>query len=684
MPTLEASFNLYDNYTRNIERINTSTDRAEKKINSASKAVDKLNTQMGKSVSNKATDKLEGSLGKVSSKVDSVNGKAFTLKDRFKQVKPEIDNMGNGLDKAKSPLDSLIGKTLKWSSVVLAAKKALEIVGSGLNMSNELNKSRNVFGGILEDAKMGDALFQHISDQAQRSTLSLKDMATNTQSFLGVTRNIKDLDRLNAMVERMAVLDTTGQGAVGAGFSLKEAMTGDYTSLAERFNISRNSIKNSGLMDAVNTGDMTKALDILDSLLNKAGYSQAALESVTQGLDTQWTMLTSNMSVKWGQAMDRVANTLAPVVIMFNEMLASGKLQPFFNILATGINIVAIGLTGIINGFIWFGEVISNAWNIIWPFLVGIGVALLPMIISAVVTLIGSLWALIPPIIAMATTFIVANMPIILMALLIGGVIIALQRMGVTAQDVFQFIGGVVGVLIGFIYNRSIYLWNVFAALANFVGNVFTNPIAAVKALFYDLMVNALSAVAGIAQGIQDLLNKIPGVSVNLTSSITGLRDKLAQKSQDIKSEAGLIEFVKTKEFMDYSSAYSKGSELGDKAYNWTANTIGGIGDFISGAIPGGGAAGVDLGNMPGFNGDPMEVANGGGKALEVDVSNQDLKYLKDIAEREYINKFSTATLAPNTKIEFTGPINKETDVDLVAEHIRNIMIEEIEMFAEG
>ena len=78
-----------------------------------------------------------------------------------------------------------------------------------------------------------------------------------------------------------------------------------------------------------------------------------------------------------------------------------------------------------------------------------------------------------------------------------------------------------------------------------------------------------------------------------------------------------------------------------------------------------------------------MPVTGMDGGKVEVDMSDEDLKYLRDIAERDYINKFTTAALAPNIQITF-GDVHQEADADKVAGRIRKILQEEIAMAAEG
>jgi hypothetical protein len=83
-------------------------------------------------------------------------------------------------------------------------------------------------------------------------------------------------------------------------------------------------------------------------------------------------------------------------------------------------------------------------------------------------------------------------------------------------------------------------------------------------------------------------------------------------------------------------------------------------------------------------DGSPIVVEGlGNNGAVKVDMSDEDLRYLRDIAEREYINKFSTATLAPNVVIQF-GDVHEEADANKVAGRIKQILQEEIAMTAEG
>lgn len=77
----------------------------------------------------------------------------------------------------------------------------------------------------------------------------------------------------------------------------------------------------------------------------------------------------------------------------------------------------------------------------------------------------------------------------------------------------------------------------------------------------------------------------------------------------------------------------------------------------------------------------------GNGKKDEIkkaiDKSNEELKWMRDIAEQEVINRFTTATLAPQISIAF-GDIRETADVDGIVDHIENILTEQLNIAAEG
>ena len=268
--------------------------------------------------------------------------------------------------------------------------------------------------------------------------------------------------------------------------------------------------------------------------------------------------------------------------------------------------------------------------------------------------------------------------PIVWVVMLIMALIGALYA-GVAAYNKFTgagvsatgIIGGAFAVLGAFLINSFIVpLQNGFAMIANFLGNVFNNPIAAVKVAFYDMCLTVINYISNLAHAIENLLNKIPGVTVDITSGLDNFYAGLEQAQQKVKDEAGWVEYVQKMDFIDYSDAASAGYKFGE-----------GIADKISGAFS---VEAFDLGNtLDGIYGNTGDTANNTAATADaLDITEEDLSYLRDIAEREAINRFTTAEIKVEQHNE--NHISSDLDVDGIMNAWTENFAEQLAVSAEG
>ena len=271
--------------------------------------------------------------------------------------------------------------------------------------------------------------------------------------------------------------------------------------------------------------------------------------------------------------------------------------------------------------------------------------------------------------------------PIVWVVMLIMVLIAALYA-GVAAYNKFTgaavsatgIIGGAFAVLGAHILNTFIVpLQNAFAMIANFIGNVFNDPVAAVKVLFYDMCLTVIGYIRNLAQGIEDLINKIPGVTVDITSGLDNFYAGLEQAQQKVKDESGWIEYVQKMDFIDYTDAASAGYKFGE-----------GIADKISGAFSLDGTDAFNLGNtLDGIYGNTGDTAgNTAAMSGALDIAEEDLAYLRDIAEREAINRFTTAEIHVEQHNE--NHISSDTDIDGIMDAWANDFAEKLDVSEEG
>lgn len=275
--------------------------------------------------------------------------------------------------------------------------------------------------------------------------------------------------------------------------------------------------------------------------------------------------------------------------------------------------------------------------------------------------------------IASALAWAAANWPLLLVAASIGAVIFAARKMGATWEE----IGGVVGTVLGHMYASVMNVFLVpaqrqFAAFANFVGNFLKNPVGAVIVLFHDMALTVLGYIRNAAQGIEDLINNVLGTSWNLTAPIDAIYNAVEENAQKNKDAMSWEEFVKPWDYVDYMDAWNQGAEiggnLGSKLDSFNMQ------EFISqlsGAVTGGM-------NWDEFLDQVEEIGDSvSGIEKSVDLSDEDLKSLVDVAERRYVNNVNLTAQTPVITVNGANTGRTAADRQSLANAIRDILLEE-------
>ena len=247
----------------------------------------------------------------------------------------------------------------------------------------------------------------------------------------------------------------------------------------------------------------------------------------------------------------------------------------------------------------------------------------------------------------------------------------AINKWKKTNISAVGIVAGIFSVFLTTVHNIFTGMWNTVAAFINFFANVFKDPVAAVQILFLDLATNVLGYVKTLAQGIEDAVNKIPGVEIELTNGIENLEKKASDKLKDIKSKAEWEEVVKTKEYWQYSDKIKD-------AYQWGA----GVEDKIADKLEN-----IEL-DIPGFTDSPLlesmkETADNTGKIADsLEMDKDDLEYIRDMANSKYANKY----IMPQIKLEMVNhnAIASDLDIDGIVDKMTQKVGEALAVSAEG
>lgn len=611
----------------------------------------------------------------------------------------------------------------------VAAYVSIQTVGKALNISDELVQTTSRLNMMNDGVQTTAELVNMVYAAAQDARGSFSQMADVVARF---GNNAKDA--FSSSEEVVAFADLIQKQMTIAGASTQEAANAELQlSQALGSGVLRGDELNSIFEQAPNL--IQNIADYLDVPIGKiremaadgelsADVVKAAIFSAADDINSKF----NEMPMTWGQIWQSMQNTaliaFQPVLQRLNDLANSEASQTFIQGAIEAMATLANILLNVFDLAVSIGTFIGDNWSIIAPIVYGIVAALTAYIaISAIVAAINGIMAMAEGVKAaaqmMATGATFAEtaaqqglnaalmacpltwiiMLILALIVVIFAVCNAIAKMTGIANSGFGVITGGVNVVIQFfknlgltVANIALGIGNAIAALASNMMTAFHNAICNVQSWFYNLLSTALSVIEGICAA----LNKLPFVEFDY-SGISSAADDYAAKASEAAgnkedyqsiSDAFNEGFTTFDAFQDgwASDAFNAGAAWGDgiadKVSNFSLSDVFGqtdipnVGDYTSGfndAIANSGV-GDSIGNIDDNTGKIKD---------SLDVTEEDLKYLRDIAEQEAINRFTTAEI----NVDMSGmqnTVNSGDDIDGFMTKLTDSVNEAVDNMTEG
>lgn len=595
-------------------------------------------------------------------------GTAFdTIEENIRNANNEQQNFNNSIRGGSNSANGLLSIIKK----VAIAAGGIAGINKVLNISDELASTKARLNLLVDDGGSVTELEQKIMASAQRSRASYLTTA-KAISQMGLMAG----DAFANNDELIAFTETLNKAFVNVGADTQqiEAATLQLTQ-AMASGVLRGEELNSVFENAQPV--IQAIADYLGEPIGKI-RTLAAEGKITADIVKNSLLMAADdinakfesMPMTWGQVFTKASNIALQVI----QPLLNG-----INWLANNISIIGPAVLALAGAFAVF-QIAAH-----WTEIAAAATAIYHGVVNFLSIGFGILTGNTAAASAAVFTFnsaLLAN-PIVwvvmLIMILIGALyaaVAAVNKFKGTTISATGIIAGAFAVLGAFLINTFIVpVQNGFARFANFIGNVFNNPIAAVEVAFYDMFLTVLGYISKLAHAIEDVINKIPGVTVDITSGLDNFYAGIEKAQQKVKDESGWVEYVKKMDFIDYSDAASAGYKFGQ-----------GIDDKVSGFF-GGGLDSIDAFNMgnawDGIYGNTADTAaNTAATAEALDVAEEDLAYLRDIAEREAINRFTTAEIKVEQHNE--NHISKDADLDGIMDAWANDFAEKLEVSEEG
>lgn len=534
---------------------------------------------------------------------------------------------------------------LQMSDTLVSTTARLDMVNDGLQSTAALNNM------IFTSANRARGSYAETADMVSKLGLLAGDAFGSTQEIVAFA------EQLN---KQMAVSGVSMVSAQGAMLQLTQAMASgvlrgeELNSVMEQLPIVTDSIikylgiSKGELKDLASEGAITAEI-VKNAMFAAAEETNARFEEMPTSWSQVWTIF-GNYATK----------ALTPVLLglswVANNLEIIGPL-----VLGAG---AAFAIFQVAANWTKIATVVTGAYNAAVTFLkVGYGLLRNQTMAAAIAQHTYNSALLASPI-----TWVLMGLALIVGALYAG--VAAYNHFTGASVSATGIIAGVMSMLGAHVYNTVAFMYNGFAVFANLIGNVFNNPVAAVKVLFYDMAQTVLGYLLNIANGIEGLVNKIPGVTVDLTSGVESWINNLGAKSAAVKESSGWKEYFSPMEYKDYDSAFSSGY---DKGSNFFSNIFGG-------------GVGADLGNFSASGaslGDINDKLGGIGKDVgsikkSVDMSKEDIKLMVDMATQRYVNKINLTAQTPVITVNGANTGNTEADRKAMADVMALILQEQL------
>ena len=695
-----------DTANAELEQLRGQLDQAVQEQQNLNRAVDNMDVQ----AANEAYLRLSQTIGNTERYIrDNVDEQG-----RFNREIEEGTNEANELMQTIKGAVTAYA-TIQTLSAALNLSDQLTSTTARLNLMNDgLQTTQDLQNMIYLSAERARGSYQATADAVSKLGLMAGDAFSSSEEIIAFMEQVN---------KQFTIAGTEAAGIDAAMLQLTQAMGSgvlrgeEYNSILEQ---APNIIQAIADYMEVPKGQLK---DMAAEGLITADIVKAAMFAAADDTNAKFEQMPKTFSQIWTSFQNTALMAFQPVLQRMNEIANSEAFQGFVNNAIEALSMVAGIVLEIFDLIAAVGGFVAENWSIIEPIIMGIvtalglyyGAMLLYNTITGISTAITAVKAFMEKVHAASlameagATFAATAAqygfnaalyacPIVWIIILIIALIAlfyaavaAVNKFAGTSVSATGIICGAFMVALAFIGNIFVALWNLVvdvfvliynlvATVANFIGNVFTDPIGAVCRLFFDLA----DTVLGILQALASAIDAIFGS--NLAGSVQGWRDSLGGwvdetfgKGDEVMAKMNADD-LKLGRF-EYGAAWDAGYSFGEGIDESIANfdpsslfdtNVPGAGDYADLSNYGAGLAG-DVGDIAG---------NTGAIKDSMDITEEDLKYLRDIAEQEAINRFTTAEI--NIEAPITNQISKDVDLDGVVDGLTGAVNEAVDIIAEG
>lgn len=642
------------------------------------------------------------------------------IETQIRQADIQQDRFNQSIREGTSAANAMLSKLLAIVGTYISMQAATDIVKNAVQLSDELTNTTARLDLMNDGLQTTAELQRMIFDSAQRSYGAYSQTA-DLVGKLGM--NAKDAFSSNAetvafaelLNKQFSIAGTSAEGVAAATLQLTQAL-GSGVLRGEELNSIFEQAPNiihtiaeyldvpiSAIRDMASEGEITA------DIVKKAMFTAA------DDINKKFNDMPLTFSQIWQNFKNEALWAFQDVLMGINDTFNSKRFLSFVEGVKSALYVVGNVILAIFNMLATVGAFVYDNWYWLGPIIMGVSVALITFISylllaqGAALAITAAQWAWNAAMAANPIGLIIIGI-ILLISLFYAG-IGALNHFAGTSISATGIIAGTFMVLDAFLHNFIAAWWNLFASLVEFWANVWTEPTYSIKRLFGNLANTALDMAISMIGNFDNAATNLANLFINGANMAIRAINWVIEALNNIPG----IDIGSVGEFEQRHSLVADYSGLKNKVNDWVGEAPGGYWEAPKMEMKNLGAA-WDTGYNWGenlFGGDPREekkkedkglpwdelLAGIGGigkdspaakktadntakMAKSMDGSANELKYLRDLAEREAINRFTTAEIKVDMKNE--NHINSEMDIDGVIDRFGEKVEEVVTVLAEG
>ena len=654
MASIMTAIHLGDNMSSVMQNIMGASNNLINKFNEIDESINKSFDTDDIKYMNNQIEGLTNSLEVVSNSINNTSNQQNKLNQSFSNGTGAIDRLASSVKSLVSAYVGLKGikGLVNLSDEYTQTKARLNLMNDGLHTTDELQKE------IFNSAQRARSSYQTQADIVAKLGQRAGDAFKSNNETIAFAENLSKLFVIaGASQQEMASASLQLTQALGSGVLRGEELNAVFESapnviqtIADYLDVPIGKIREMA-SDGKITADIVKN----------------ALLGATNDINSQFDSIPMTWSQVWTSVMNELYVATQPILELINLLAQNWSIiEPIVIALATAIGLYTAAL------------IAYNTVQGISSMMEAVHAASLAMQSGATFAATAAQYGFNAALLACPLTWILLIIIAVIAA--IYAVVAAINKAKGTTVSATGVICGSINVVLQFFKNLGLFIanvalgiWNALGACASNIGIAFNNVICNIKSWFYGLLETVMDVIAGIVK----TLNKLPFIDIDV-SGITSKADEYAAKKAEAENNK--------KDYESVSEAFNKGmntfdafetgwvSDAYNAGYKVGENIDSAIGNFFGGGdIPDMASDLGDLGNSA------SKIASDTGSIKDsLDITSEELKYLRDLAEQEVINRFTTAEIHVDMG-GITNNVSNNNDLD----GIINYLVEGVEVAME-